>query len=51
MLDSREMCKVHAEVSAEEGQGGEEDGYEGDDGHCCVGAGTCGKVSMVEGKG
>lgn len=41
MVDTREIVEVHAEVAAEEGQGCEEDGYESDDGHGCVGASTC----------
>lgn len=44
--DTLEVLEVHTEVTAEEGQGCEEDGYEGDDGHVCVGAGTC-RESLV----
>lgn len=41
MLDTGEVLEVHTEVAAEEGQGCEEDCYEGDDGHCCVCTCTC----------
>lgn len=39
--DAFKVLEVHTEITAEEGQGCEEDGDEGDDGHVCVGAGTC----------
>ena len=42
-MDTREIVKVHAKVAAQKGQGCKEDGYEGDDGHGCIGAGTCEK--------
>ena len=40
VLDTREIFKVHAKVAAKESQGCEEDGHQGDDGHCRVCAGT-----------
>ena len=43
-MDTREIVEVHAKVAAEEGQGSEKDSYEGNDGHGCIGAGTCEKL-------
>lgn len=45
--DALKVLEVHTEVTTEEGQWCEEDGYEGDDGHVCVGAGTCRQRSVM----
>lgn len=39
--DALEVLEVHTKVTTEEGQRCEEDSYQGDDGHVCVGASPC----------